>query len=320
MDATTLQALPTNPVATASSAVDLTSESDQQSSQEQARALEAAKQFESLLLHSMLKSMRKTILQEGTSNQRAIYDDMLDQQMAEVLVDAGGLGVAEQLMSQLTGKQSSASDSAELAARHSQLRALISNNDLHNVVPATSINTIEPDKDRIQFASNLWQTQRHDQALSRQQQFIRPLEPYARQSAERLGTTTNTVLAIAALETGWGQSMLKDATGNSAHNYFGIKATGSDQQYTRNATTEFVNGIPRQVQAKFKSYKDPADGMHGFADFILENPRYSKALEHADQPERFLQEIQRAGYATDPDYAKKAISILHQIERRAAPL
>lgn len=319
MDISALQAAPVNLELSSAGSAKPGSGSEQQDSKEQAKALEAAKQFESLLVHSMLKSMRKTTMSENTSNQRAIYDDMLDQQMADVLVEAGGLGVAEQLMTQLTGQQSS-SDNAELAARHSQLRALVSNNDLHTALPAVSIQAAAPQADRIQFAKGLWQSQQHDQQLSKQQQFIQPLKPYALQSAERLGTTANTVLAVAALETGWGQSMLKDASGNSAFNYFGIKATGSDSQYTENTTTEFVNGVPYTVQAKFKSYQNPADGMHGFADFILENPRYSKALEHADQPERFLQEIHKAGYATDPDYAKKAISILHQIERRAAPL
>ncbi|MFK7894106.1 MAG: flagellar assembly peptidoglycan hydrolase FlgJ [Granulosicoccus sp.] len=294
---------------------------------EQKKARDAARQFESLLLHSMLKTMRKTTLSENTTNQRAIYNDMLDQQMANTLVEAGGIGIADQLMTQLLQKPSGADDRSDMPGEKAlatqaqiQLRSLLKDDDTNRPTESVSVSQAANDDQPLRFAKQLWGTQQQAVATTRQRQFIEPLLPYARQSAERIGTSANAVLAVAALETGWGRFMIKDEQGEVTHNYFGIKAVGSDSQYTQNTTTEFVNGKSEQVLARFKSFNDPADGMHGFADFILENPRYSNALSHAHDPERFLTEIHKAGYATDPDYASKAIAILNQIERKAPKL
>ncbi len=283
------------------------------------KAKEAATKFEALLIHSMLKSMRKTTMAENTSNQKAMYDDMLDQQIADTMVESGGLGVAEHMMSQLEGYQSTqqkpSTDLAASATTISKLRAL-----LDKTPPAlstTAAAALEPGATNIaqlQRTSSLWGSEEHSRTSTKQADFIEPLKPFAQETAMRLGTTTNAVLAIAALETGWGQSMIKNESGQSTHNYFGIKAQKSETDFTVNTTTEYLQGKPQTVQARFKSYDSAADGIGGFADFILNNPRYSGALDHAGDPERFLAEIHKAGYATDPDYSKKAISILHQID------
>lgn len=287
---------------------------------ERERAIEAANSFESLLIHNMLKSMRKNTMSEGTSNQRALYDDMLDQRLAETMVEAGGLGIAKQLVSQLdptVGKR----DKTDLADND-----LMRLRKIARTRPALSDGQQAPSTedtstiDRLRMVSAFWSQDSDTSSAAKRQRFLQPLYADAQQSARRLGTTTEAVLAVAALETGWGQSMIKDTSGQSTHNYFGIKARPADRQFTQNTTTEFVDGIAQKVQARFKSYTSAADGFSGFADFLIENPRYSQALEHAADPERFLTELQKAGYATDPDYASKAISVLRQINRHPLPL
>ncbi len=298
----------------------ISGDKDQQSrNSEYEKAKEAATKFEALLIHSMLKSMRKTTMAENTSNQKAMYDDMLDQQLADTMVEAGGLGVAEHMMSQLQENQSTqqkpSTDVATSATTISKLRALL------DATPRASTTTNATTQEssatniaQLQRASSLWGSEDRTRPSSKQADFIQPLKPLAQETAMRLGTTTNAVLAIAALETGWGQSMIKNEAGQSTHNYFGIKAQTSESDFTVNTTTEYLQGKPQTVQARFRSYDSAADGIDGFADFILSNPRYSSALDHAGNPERFLAEIHKAGYATDPDYSKKAISILHQID------
>ena len=153
------------------------------------------------------------------------------------------------------------------------------------------------------------------QILSNQKRaFIDPLLPHANRNANRLGTSPNAILAIAALETGWGQKVASDENGKPSYNLFGIKSFGADVESVDILTTEYIDGKPEKIVDRFRVFKNPADAVDGFADFILENPRYKKALEHASDPTRFLEELQRAGYATDPKYATKAISILQQIE------
>lgn len=288
--------------------------------EERERAIKAANSFESLLIHNMLKSMRKNTMSEGTSNQRALYDDMLDQRLAETMVEAGGLGIASQLVKQLDPTVSKGE------------KGLVASTDLMRLREIASTRAAPSDKqtppstadtssiDRLRMVSAFWESGSASQAAAKRQRFLQPLYGDAQQSARRLGTTTEAVLAVAALETGWGQSMIKDSSGKSTYNYFGIKAQPADRQYTQNTTTEFFDGVAQKVQARFKSYTSTADAFRGFADFLIENPRYSDALEHAADPERFLTELQKAGYATDPDYASKAISVLKQINSHPLPL
>jgi flagellar protein FlgJ len=274
------------------------------------KALKTAREFESLLIHSMLKNMRKTTMAENTSNQKAMYDDMLDKQLADTMAKGGGLGVAEQLLTQLDANSAARNVQSETTQDRLRLRALMSTENTPS--RQLSADAVNPQNavTSIRKASLLWgNTNGIDESKSLQQRFTEPLETHARRSAEKLGTTPNAVLAIAALETGWGRHVLKNTEGESTNNYFGIKATGNDSGYSENPTREFLDGSWQKVEAKFKTY-----------DNVEENPRYAKAIEHAEDPERFLKEIHKAGYATDPQYAEKAISILHQINMMTARL
>lgn len=313
------------------------------------KAKEAANKFEALLIHNMLKSMRRTTMAEDTSNERALYDDMLDEKLATTMMEAGGLGVAEHLLKQMrSGTESreqvaATSESTHTTGfkAHSRLRELArgiehggkpTQNSTAAIVnevnsQPTPLDTAEAfaglsttDVVRLRMASELWDTGTNHSRLIQQQHFLQPLIPHARRNAERLGTSTSAILAIAALETGWGQSMIKTESGASTHNLFGIKATGMDVNYTTSKTTEFIDGKPRKIEARFKKFRNTAEAVNGFADFVLKNPRYSTALKHAGDPERFLKELHTAGYATDPQYADKAISVLRQIERYPSSL
>jgi flagellar protein FlgJ len=53
--------------------------------------------------------------------------------------------------------------------------------------------------------------------------------------------------------------------------------------------------------------------MQDFADFLRQNPRYETALSEADNPQRFIEELNKAGYATDPDYAEKVLSVMDKV-------
>lgn len=354
-------------------ATSLQSISRQQDSASQAEAREAADKFESLLIHNMLKSMRKTTMEQDTSNQRSIFNDMLDQKLADEMIKSGGLGIADQLMNQLHNKQGDGVDPAAIQGltqgftqgldqgldqglvqgaasnaalngnsgdTHSsmtrdrlRLRELAQNlgkdasdtaSSASTALPPTSTALQTGDSntalERLRLISGLWDSAEAtaQKPHKTKAEFLDTLAPHAQRSAQRLGTSPSAVLAIAALETGWGKSVPKDEYGYEANNYFGIKATGSDPDFTRNTTTEYLNGQSQNVEARFKSYASTADSVDGFADFLLENPRYSTALQHAGNPERFITELHHAGYATDPRYAEKAITVMRQVEEHTS--
>lgn len=320
------------------------SEARAQASTDDSKALEAAKKFEALLIHNMLKGMRKTTLSENTSNERALYDDMLDEKLATTLMDAGGLGVAQQIAAQIRPEQldesgKSLQGGVALTADTLRIRELaqhIGSNqnesntanelngndfDLSSLAMLSSRNKLDNyASHRLNEVSEPADAIIGQTGLSEKQGFLHPLLPYAKRSAVKLGTSPEAILAIAALETGWGKSIIKNDSGNDSHNLFGIKASGDNEPSTDVITTEYVDGRAIKGEASFRVYKNPAEAVDAFANFILENPRYSKALEHAGDPERFLQELQSAGYATDPNYASKAISVLKQIESQPQPL
>ncbi len=152
-------------------------------------------------------------------------------------------------------------------------------------------------------------------AFADSDEFVATMLPMAEQAAKRIGIDPRYLVAQAALETGWGKSVMRNSDGSSSHNLFGIKATGSWQgEQARAITSEFRDGQFVKETAAFRSYDSYQDSFHDLVSLLQNNSRYQEALNSADNPEQFARELQKAGYATDPGYAKKIISIAQQMQ------
>jgi flagellum-specific peptidoglycan hydrolase FlgJ len=134
-------------------------------------------------------------------------------------------------------------------------------------------------------------------------EFGRLFGPVARESQRRTGVPASIVLAQAALETGWGGSTIGDAK-----NLFGIKGTGPAGSVNV-PTREFLNGRMVTINDSFRKYNTWAESIEDHGR-LLQNSRYSQAMANRNDPDQFARELQRAGYATDPEYANKLISIM----------
>jgi flagellar protein FlgJ len=63
----------------------------------------------------------------------------------------------------------------------------------------------------------------------------------------------------------------------------------------------------------FRAYHSYSDAFRDYANLLRSNPRYADVLAQAAQginAEGFAQGLQRAGYATDPNYADKLTRII----------
>ena len=143
------------------------------------------------------------------------------------------------------------------------------------------------------------------------QDFINHLYPMAERAGAKLGVEPKTLIAQAALETGWGHYIIRDGEGNNSFNLFNIKSGSSwSGDVVAKKTLEFSKGIPYQEVAPFRAYDGYQQSFDDYVTFLKDSPRYTDALSHAGDSKRYLQELQSAGYATDPDYAKKISLIL----------
>jgi flagellar protein FlgJ len=141
--------------------------------------------------------------------------------------------------------------------------------------------------------------------------FQEKLGSHAAEAEAATGVPAKFMLGQAALETGWGKRMIRNADGSNANNLFGIKAGPSWKGKVATAvTTEYVNGHARQKVERFRSYETPADSFKDYARMLANNPRYEKVLDHAGDASAFAHGLQRAGYATDPQYGAKLSKII----------
>ncbi len=134
-------------------------------------------------------------------------------------------------------------------------------------------------------------------------EFARLFGPVARAASRNSGVPASIIVAQAALETGWGASAIGDAK-----NLFGIKGTGPAGS-VRVPTREYRNGRMVTEMANFRKYNTWQESIEDYGR-LLQNSRYANAMANRDDPEQFARELQRAGYATDPEYASKLISIM----------
>ncbi|OUR60563.1 flagellar rod assembly protein/muramidase FlgJ [Colwellia sp. 39_35_sub15_T18] len=144
--------------------------------------------------------------------------------------------------------------------------------------------------------------------------FVTALIEPAKAVQEKLGVPFQVVIAQAALETGWGQKIIKDEHGTSSNNLFNIKA---DKRWAgdkiQKETLEFEQGAMVKKSAPFRAYQSLSEGFNDYVNFLSNNDRYQGALQKPGNVEHFLHSLQKAGYATDPQYANKIMATLRTV-------
>lgn len=295
---------------------------------------EVAKQFEQIFLAQMLKSMRDANESFSdpdnvfTGGDVRFYQDMMDQQMTLEMVDGKGIGLTDVLVKQLSNqlKIDVPSETEKLQAINSDpdswLRRAYGNG--ANLAAAAVLGEYENSisKNDIALQESIDELQKRKDALFQQrnselperfsspQEFVEKLMPLAENVAKELGVDPKVLLAQAALETGWGKHMVRDSNGENSFNLFNIKAGSSWNGDAKAANTlEFKNGVMTREVAKFRSYDSYGDSFQDYVQFLKNSPRYQEAISAAADPDKYLNLLQKAGYATDPKYADKISSI-----------
>lgn len=145
--------------------------------------------------------------------------------------------------------------------------------------------------------------------------FIETMLPMAEDAARKIGVDARYLVAQAALETGWGKSIIRHSDGSSSHNLFGIKAhRGWEGDSAKVMTTEFKGGQAVKEAASFRTYDSFKQSFNDYVSFLQGNGRYEDALASTENPEQFVRELQAAGYATDPQYARKISQIARKMQ------
>lgn len=148
--------------------------------------------------------------------------------------------------------------------------------------------------------------------------FVAGLSVPARVASQQSGIPHQLILAQAALESGWGQREIPTTDGSPSHNLFGIKAGRSwNGPVTEITTTEFEQGAAKKVKAAFRVYGSYVKAMNDYVKLLANNPRYAGVV-NARSPEQAAHALQRAGYATDPHYASKLVSVIQQMKQAGA--
>jgi flagellar protein FlgJ len=134
-------------------------------------------------------------------------------------------------------------------------------------------------------------------------QFVEALLPFSKKAGKELGIDPKLILAQAAHETDWGRSIPKHKDGSSSFNLFGLKGSAQGKS-VKLRTKEFKGGKSYRHHAHFRAYDDY---LECFTDYvrILSLDRYQRKIQHAKTAQEVATGIQRAGFATDPLYAKK---------------
>ena len=287
---------------------------------------QAAKQFEAIFMQMLMKSMRKAqeVLESDSpfnSESTKFYRDMHDQQMSLELSNNGALGLSELIVRQLGGD-------SENFTPHNILRSdgnLDSRGSLRISEPAllSNISTVndssahqDPSKDRQTNGSIAAQaaSMMQSPAFEQPKDFVSALTADAKRVQDKINVPFEVVIAQAALETGWGQKIIKTHSGESSNNLFNIKADSRwAGEKTHKETLEFENGAMVKKREPFRVYESIGQSVDDYLNLLTKSERYQGALENSTNVEQFLHKLQSAGYATDPDYAKKIIGTLRTV-------
>lgn len=281
---------------------------------------EIAKKFEAIFVQQMLKNMRAAneVFAEDSyfsSSEMQFHQDMYDQQMSLELTSGHGLGLADALY-----KQMQMAYGGDPAATKADVINALPESVRYNMSRAPSLNAAHE-----HVGNPFAHTPQHKQAdvasvrasggknaiAQSPADFIETLRPFAEKAAAELNVGSDVLLAQAALETGWGRHVIHARGNENSFNLFNIKASAGWAGETVNVNTvEYANGVAHQENADFRRYSGYAESFADYVNFLQTNPRYQQALAAGDNSAAYADELQKAGYATDPAYAQKIKSIL----------
>ncbi|MDN3919808.1 flagellar assembly peptidoglycan hydrolase FlgJ [Roseateles violae] len=243
---------------------------------------EAAKQFESLFMQEVMKSMRASTLSTGMLENSATQmgTEMLDTQFAGKLTGLPG-GLSDAIQRQLQRQMGLKDDAAKNAVQP---------------LPVLATKGIAPHVQTF--------IQKHDGA--------------AKAAEAATGIPASFMIAQAAHESGWGRREITGRDGSPSFNVFGIKATSNwTGKVAEVQTTEYIDGKPQKVTAKFRAYASYEEAFKDYARLIGSNERYANVVAQAQSggAEGFARGLQKAGYATDPEYASKLAKVINTTVR-----
>lgn len=261
---------------------------------------QVAQQVEGMFVQMMLKSMRAALPQDGilSSDQSRLYTSMYDQQIAQQMSQKG-LGLADMMVKQMSNANAVPSETAGTSpmALDDEVLRTLPNQALEQMIRRA----VPKAPSAAQLSLN-------------NGNFVARLSTPARVVSQQSGIPHQLIVAQAALESGWGQREIPAADGSPSYNLFGIKAGGSwDGPVTEITTTEFEQGAAKKIKAKFRVYGSYVEAMADYAKLLTNNPRYA-GVANARSPEQAAQALQQAGYATDPQYASKLVSVIQQMK------
>lgn len=243
---------------------------------------EVAKQFEALFMQELMKSMRASAMPSGMLDNEGskLGTDMLDTQMATQMTGLRG-GLSEAITRQLERQMGMAPGPIPTAPLN-----------VANPLRSSDAPLRIPEKGAAAFV------QQHSRA--------------AQAAAQASGINAAFMIGQAAHESGWGQREIRHADGSPSYNLFGIKANADWKgAVAETATTEVVDGLPKKIVARFRAYSSYAESFADYARLISNSPRYRQVLANGQNAQAFAAGLQRAGYATDPDYADKLARVIN---------
>lgn len=305
-----------------------------------------ARDMESLFAQMMIKQMRETALGDtmfpGAAGQ---FRELYDEQIAKSLTQGKGLGLSDMIARQLTRQAGGAPDAAAgplplslakdgaapmlpldtyvrplaakplpreagaapplaLAASNGVAKSnWVAADDVPRMMPAVRASAAGESVPPAKAGTDA------GPANARVDAFVAKVWPHAQKIGRELGVDPRAIVAQTALETGWGRSTISSG-GQTANNYFGIKATGGWRGGSvATDTQEYAQGGFRTERAAFRAYDGVEQSFNDYAALLKRSPRYAGALNAGDDIRGFAAALQRGGYATDPAYARKIEAI-----------
>jgi flagellar protein FlgJ len=279
-----------NPVPTTGLAADVRSLDalrQKSSADPRAAAREAAKAFESLFTQELMKSMRASTMASG----------MLDNEGTR-------LGT-ELLDSQLAGKMAGLPGGlSDIIARQLERQMGLNPGPIPKMAPSN------PEAAPLAPAGRAAPPVRIPQTAAAA--FVQHHTEAARAVQSMTGIPAEFMISQAALETGWGRKEIRHADGSPSYNLFGIKAGGNWKGPVAEVwTTEYVNGRPQRVKATFRAYASFEESFADYARLMQNSPRYAGVMAQRTDAVGFAENLQKAGYATDPEYARKLTGVIN---------